>query len=235
MKIRGILIILLALVFVGNTEAQKNNKKLVITGTVMDGSSHPVANAIVMIDGQNTSSVTDENGKFKVKVNPKATKIGILTFTTGMMEQTIDGRSEINFQFSKSGANTQADQQASPGDESVNTGYAHVKEKDVLTNISKADGTGKKYYKYKDIYDMIQRTSSGVKVNGDNIVIQNTQDFFGTVAALLVVDGIPVQTLSNISPSSVESIEILKGTAAAIYGSRGYGGAVVVKTKKSND
>jgi TonB-dependent SusC/RagA subfamily outer membrane receptor len=233
MKIKCILLVLFALAITCNAEAQKNNKKLVITGTVMDGLSQPVANAIVMIDGKNTNSVTDANGKYKVKVSQKASKIGILTFTAGLMEQSIDGRSEVNFQFSKSGANTQVDQAASPGEESVNTGYVHVKEKDVLTNISRVDGTGKNYNKYKDIYDMIQRTSAGVRVNGDNIVIQDSKDLFGSVSALLIVDGIPTQTIANIPPSSVESIEILKGTAAAIYGSRGYGGAVVIKTKKA--
>jgi outer membrane receptor protein involved in Fe transport len=82
---------------------------------------------------------------------------------------------------------------------------------------------------------MIARQSAGVKVNGDRIVIQNSKDFFGEIPALLVVDGVPVQTIESISPASVESIEILMGTSAAIYGSRGYGGAVVIKTKKKVD
>jgi len=188
-----------------------------------------------MIDGENTSSVTNSEGKFRIRVSPSATRIGIFTFTSGIVDQAIEGRTEINFQFSKSGTNKVEAEAASPGDESINTGYAHVKAKDVLTNISKTDGSGTKYYKYKDIYDMIQRTSAGVRVNGDNIVIQDAKDFFGSVAALIVVDGVPVTTIANIPPSMVESIEILKGTAAAIYGSRGFGGAVVIKTKKTLD
>jgi TonB-dependent SusC/RagA subfamily outer membrane receptor len=40
-----------------------------------------------------------------------------------------------------------------------------------------------------------------------------------------------MNSLPNIHPSSVESIEVLKGTAAAIYGTRGYGGVIVIKTK----
>jgi TonB-dependent SusC/RagA subfamily outer membrane receptor len=44
-----------------------------------------------------------------------------------------------------------------------------------------------------------------------------------------------MDALPNISPITVKSIEVLKGTAAAIYGSRGYGGAIIIKTKSGND
>jgi TonB-dependent SusC/RagA subfamily outer membrane receptor len=51
---------------------------------------------------------------------------------------------------------------------------------------------------------------------------------------LLVVDGVYVDNFDGISPSSVESIVVLKGSSAAIYGARGYGGAIVLKTKIQN-
>jgi TonB-dependent starch-binding outer membrane protein SusC len=232
-KMRGkvLFLILFSVVLLSNTVAQKSGKKITISGTVLDVSKNPVVNAIVMIDGKNTSAVTDPEGKYKIKVPGTATKIGILTFTNGMIEESISGRTEINFNFSKSEASQQPVQNAAPGEEGINTGYAHVKKKNLTTDITKVDGSGKKYQKYSSIYDMIQREVSGIKVNGDNMVIQDSRDLFGTVPALLVVDGVPVQTVGNISPSSVESIEVLKGTSAAIYGSRGYGGAVVIKTK----
>ena len=113
----------------------------------------------------------------------------------------------------------------------VNTGYGYVKQKNVTTEASKIDGTNKKYASYSSVYEMIQREVSGVRISGTDIIINESKDFFGNIPALLVVDGTYVTDFSNISPSSVESIEVLKGTAAAIYGSRGYGGAVVIKTK----
>lgn len=235
MKIRTIFLIIISLVLATGASAQKGNKKIVITGMVTDASKRPVTNAIIMIDGQNTSAVTDSEGKYRVKVGPTATRLGILTFTNGIIEEAINGRTIINFSFSTSGNDAEASQEVSPGDESINTGYSHVKKKNVTTQVSKVDGTGKKYYKYSNIYDMISRQSAGVKVNGDRIIIQDSKDFFGSIPALLVVDGVPVQSIESISPSSVESIEILKGTSAAIYGSRGFGGAVVIKTKKTMD
>ena len=232
MKIRTVILILFALVLASGASAQKKTK-IVITGTVTNASGIPLTNAIIMIDGQNTSSVTDDNGKYRVKVNQNAEKIGVMTFTNGFIEQPINGRTEINFNFSKPGLQ-QADQKgnAAPGEEGVNTGYSHLKAKDVTSNINKVDGTGKKYYKYTDIYDMITRENAGVRVVGGQILIQDSKDLQGSVYALLVVDGVAVESIESILPSSVESIEILKGSSAAMYGTRGYGGVVLIKTKK---
>jgi TonB-dependent SusC/RagA subfamily outer membrane receptor len=72
---------------------------------------------------------------------------------------------------------------------------------------------------------------SGVQILNGQVVIQGSKDFFGSVPALIVVDGVPMDGIPDISPTVVKSIEVLKGTAAAIYGSRGYGGAILIKTK----
>jgi TonB-dependent SusC/RagA subfamily outer membrane receptor len=42
-----------------------------------------------------------------------------------------------------------------------------------------------------------------------------------------------MEDMPDVSPSLVESIEVLKGTSAAIYGSRGYGGVILITTKKA--
>jgi len=111
-----------------------------------------------------------------------------------------------------------------------------VKEKNLTSTVDKIDGTDKKYASYSSIRDMIERKVSGVKINGSGeVTIQDSKDLFGSVFALIVVDGVPMDALPDISPIAVKSIEVLKGSAAAIYGSRGYGGVIVIKTKLQND
>jgi outer membrane receptor protein involved in Fe transport len=78
---------------------------------------------------------------------------------------------------------------------------------------------------------MITRETSGVKYTQSGYVIQDSKNFFGSVPALLIVDGVPVNDFDGIIPSSVESITVLKGSSAGIYGTRAYGGAIVLKTK----
>jgi TonB-dependent SusC/RagA subfamily outer membrane receptor len=235
MKIRLIFIILLSALCFNGINAQKSGKKITITGTVLDASRRPVANAIIMIDDKKTNSVTDPKGNYRIKVSSTASKIGIFTFGQGTAEEAIDGRNRIDFNFGSTAAQKPADQNIAPGDQGVSTGYGLVKKKNLTTDVNKIDGTNKKYASYSSITDMIQREVSGCRISGGSVIIQESKDLFGSVPALIVVDGIYMDGLPDIPPTSVKSIEVLKGTSAAIYGSRGYGGAIVIKTKLQNE
>ena len=214
--------------------AQKSNKKITITGTILDADSVPIPNSIIMIDGEKTNSVTNSNGEYKIKVKPTAQRIGIFTFGSGFREEAINGRTNITIRLSK--VTTQKpDEVNAEGEQGVGVGYANVKKKNVTTQVSSIDGTNKKYASYRTIGEMIQREVPGVKVSGSTVVIQGAKDFFGSVPALIVVDGVYMNSLPEISPIQVKSVEVLKGASAAIYGSRGYGGVIVIKTKIQND
>ncbi len=235
MKTRIFFLILLYILSISSISAQKSNTKITITGTVMDALQNPVLNAIVMIDGQKTSSMTDSKGQYKIRVNRNAKMIGIISFGNGLIEEPINGRTEINFKYSKSISVQQLDQTMPQGEEKVNTGYNYQKKKDGTSPAGHIDGTNKKYASYSSVSEMILREVSGVKLTGSGYVILDSQDLFGAVPALLLVNGVPVDSFEGISPSSVESIDVLKGSSAAIYGSRGYGGVILLKTKVKND
>lgn len=72
LKIKIFLLITLSVLCFYNISAQKDNKKFTITGTVTDASGNPVLNGIVMIDGENTSSLTDSKGTYRIKVRKDA-------------------------------------------------------------------------------------------------------------------------------------------------------------------
>jgi TonB-dependent starch-binding outer membrane protein SusC len=235
MKIKSIIFILLAILSINCITAQKSNKKITITGTVVNADKQPIVNAIVMIDNQKTNSVTDADGKYKVKVKPEASTISIFTFGNGTFEDSIKGRTQIDFAFSSKRQQDATDETVTAGEQGVNTGYGLVKQKNLTTPVNKIDGTDKKYDSYHSLSDMITRQNSGVKISGGTVIIQDSKDLFGSVPALIVVDGVYMDALPDIPPTSVKSIEVLKGSAAAIYGSRGYGGAVIIKTKIQND
>ena len=232
MKVRLILLILLSVLCITGVNAQKkNNKKITLSGIVMNSSSEPIVNAIIMIDDQKTNSVTDAKGYYKVKVKPTATKIGIFTFGHGTKEEAINGRTQINFNFGITATQQVQDQDLPASEQGVSNGYGSVKKKNLTTDVNKIDGTNKKYATYRSLADMIQREVSGVRISGSSVIIQDSKNLYGSIPALIVVDGVPMNELPDIPPIYVKSIEVLKGTAAAIYGSRGFGGAVVIKTK----
>lgn len=229
MKIKIIFFLLLSVLYT-SLSAQKV-KNITIEGTVLNASKEPISNAIIMIDDKKTNSVTDAEGNYKIKVKPEAAKISIFTFSNGTFEDSIKGRSRIDFTFGTSKAQQANEENIAPGEEGVNTGYGLVKKKNLTTDVSKIDGSNKKYRNYASVKDMILREVSGVKLSNGEIVIQGSQDIWGAIPALIVLDGVPMEGIPDIPPISVLSIEVLKGTSAAIYGSRGYGGAIIIKTK----
>jgi TonB-dependent SusC/RagA subfamily outer membrane receptor len=218
--------------------AQKSNKKITITGSVIDADGSPVVNAMILVDGQKTNSVTDAKGTFRIKADPGALRIGIITFGKGMIEEDIAGRTVIDISFESKTAR-KPDPASPPSEEkvasaedrtTVDMGYSKVKKKNLTQTVSKVDGTNSKR-SYTSIYQMLQGIS-GVEVRGTSVNIHDSKNMTGYVAPLFVVDGVPVSDISSISPSTVESIEVLKGTAAAMYGSRGFGGVILIKLKK---
>jgi TonB-dependent SusC/RagA subfamily outer membrane receptor len=229
---KNLLILFVAVLSINSASGQRSGKKILITGTVMDVYNGPITNAILMVDNQKTNIVTDSRGKYQLKVNKAASKIGVFTFGNGLIEQDIKGRNLIDFNFSSIGQKT--DQYSNEGDQGVNTGYGTVKKKYLTTDVNKIDGTDKKYSTYSSIYEMIKREVSGVQVNGSDVVIQDSQNMFGYVHPLIVVDGVYMDQIPDLPPVSVKSIQVLKGASATIYGSRGMGGAIVINTKLSN-
>jgi len=230
MKTRIFIFILAISSFYGIATPQKSSK-VTISGVVRDIDGKPVVNAIIMIDGINTSSKTDTEGKYRVKTKADALKIGVFTFGLGMHEEDIKGRTRIDFRFGSMSTRQNLSDDIPAGDEATNVGYATVRKKDVTTQVSKIDATEKRYASYKSVAELIEREVSGVRISGSGFVIQDSKNLQGSIPALLILDGTYVDSFSGISPSMVKSVEVLKGTSGAMYGSRGYGGVIIVTTK----
>ena len=75
---------------------------------------------------------------------------------------------------------------------------------------------------------MIRGKVPGVSVVGNSIVIRGVNSVNASSDPLLIVDGVTVSSIDNISPSMVKSISVLKGPDAAIYGSRGANGVLLI-------
>jgi len=67
-------------------------EKITISGFVVDVTATPVADAIILIDGEKTGKITDSKGFYKIKVRPENKKIGVCTSSGGIIEEVINGR-----------------------------------------------------------------------------------------------------------------------------------------------
>jgi TonB-dependent SusC/RagA subfamily outer membrane receptor len=224
---RGIIFLMILIVpFSCNLYAQKHGKKYYITGQVVDLNDKPVSGAIVLVDNQNTQIVTDNEGMYKVRVKPDATKIAVFKPANGQQDEEINGRTVINFRLKFGTSLHPSEGQDKPENEKVNIGYGYADKKDVSTTVSKIDVQNNKNAAYQTIYEMLQRDPS-VQVNGNKIVIRGVNSVNST-DPLFVVDGMVVSSIDDISPSMVKSIVILKGSEASIYGSRGANGVIMI-------
>ena len=233
MRTKIIFLIIMAMVSLNIASGQKSGKKMKISGHVVDGTLTPVPNTIVMIDGEKTNVLTDQKGIFRIKVKPGNTRIGIFTMTNGILEEPLDGRKTINFKFE--GTVPLQVMETDPLDEAVDIGYGSVKKRSMTGTVNKIDGTNPKYASYRNIYDMIRGEVAGVQVMGNSIRIQGVGSLTLSTEPLYVVDGNVVNSISDIQPYNVKSIEILKGSSASIYGSRGANGVILIKLIGSGD
>jgi len=214
--------------------AQKSGKKITVSGYVMDGTYAPIANAIIIVDGEKTAYLTDDKGFYKARISQGSISIGVLAPASGKMEEPINGRERIDFRYEGS-VPTQVAGKADPGDEAVDMGLKTAKKKTLTSPVDVIDGTKSKYASYNNIYDMIKNEVPGVMVSGSSIRIRTATSINASNEPLFVVDGVPVTTIDNIAPQMVKSIQVLKGSSAAIYGMRGSNGVIVINLLKGSD
>jgi TonB-dependent SusC/RagA subfamily outer membrane receptor len=213
---------------------QKTNRKITITGKVMDVKQKPVEGAVIFIDKVKTNSVTDQHGYYKVKVSPDAKEILVFTLFNGASEEEIKGRTSIDFILTgKRSEPINKDKTAD--NEVVNIGYGTSQKRDVTTSVGVIDGQDPKFASYQSIYDMIRGQVPGVEVVGESIKIRGSSSLNISTEPLFVVDGVIVNSIDDISPQTVKSIEVLKGPAASVYGTRGANGVILITRLSGKD
>jgi TonB-dependent starch-binding outer membrane protein SusC len=209
--------------------AQKSGKKYYITGQVLDINNKPVSGAMVLIDNKSSGVITDNNGMYKVKIKADAAIISILNLSSGLMNEVINGRIVINFKLNNVIPQEETVKQENPDDEVVDIGYGYARKKDLATTVDNLNGQNTKYASYQNVYEMIQGEIPGVQVVDKKIKIRGEGTINASTDPLVLVDGIEINnTLDVINPRLVKSITILKGSAAAIYGSRGANGVIMI-------
>jgi TonB-dependent SusC/RagA subfamily outer membrane receptor len=113
-------------------------------------------------------------------------------------------------------------------------GYGYVTPKNNLYAMSSQNDNNFDFSTYRSIYDILIANFPGLQIINNAIIIRGTQAFGRNPTALMIVDGREVTRgyFSNIAPSDIAQINVLKDASAAVYGSRGANGVVIVVTKR---
>lgn len=235
MKKRILFSFIFVFVTISFSVGQNSSEKIVITGVVVDVFMKPVPGAIIMIDGKKTNKSTDKNGNYKLKVYSTSSRIGIFTSPPLNIEEPIAGRTTINFTLDSLVAKEIAIQGDLYGEEEVNIGYGTEKRKNLTTSVSKVDAKQQRYASYNSIFDLLKGEVPGVVIDGNRVLIRENTSMMSSNEPLFVVDGTPVNSIDGLLPQMVHSVEVLKGSAASIYGSRGSNGVIIITLKNGKN
>ena len=211
------------------------NTKRTLTGIVADSNGEPVIGAAVMLEGSNVATTTDALGQWTLTVPQDAKALNIVSL--GYEDTVLPlGRATDYYTVIK--------ENISVLDESVVVGYG-VQKKSVLTAaISSVKSDQLSTVAPTRVDNVLRGMVSGVTITASSgqpgAATQVRVRGVGTINdsnPLYIVDGMPVTGgIEYINPSDVESIEVLKDAAsAAIYGSRGANGVILVTTKKGSE
>ncbi len=223
--------LLLLFLVLGFIQAYSQSK--IINGRVLDATTNlPLAGASISVQGTRQGGVTDSSGWFTIRLD--ATQVNLLVTMTNYRSQTIaaKGNGPILALLVP---------EVKELDQVVVIGYGTQKKKDIngaVTTVSAADIGGRRTVQ---ISEALQGAAPGVSVTRgsaapgatSNILIRGITTL-GNNTPLIIVDGIPVSNIDNVNPNDVESLSVLKDAAtAAIYGSRGAAGVILITTKRA--
>lgn len=201
-----------------------------VTGTVFDQNAEPLPGVAVIVKGTSKASLTDSKGKYSISAKKGET----LVFSClGMRDE------EITVTGDSHNVKMLVDSYAL--DDAVVIGYGSVRKSDLTGAVASVRADDLKNTKIGMVSSGLQGMAAGVQVTqgnmkpgaGAGIIIRG----IGSVNAggvLCIIDGVPGD-LNGIAPQDIASIEILKdASSAAIYGSRGSGGVILITTKRGD-
>lgn len=226
-----VLLLMILAVFSLSVSAQT----ITATGNVKDATGDPIIGASIVEKG-NTSNgtITNLDGDFSLKVPANAT---LIVSYIGMKTQeiAIKGKNKIDVTLSD---DTKA------LDEVVVIGYGTAKRKDITGSVATVSSEVLSAVPVASATEALQGKMAGVQITTTEgspdaemkIRVRGGGSITGDNTPLFIVDGFPVESISDIPASDIEDMTVLKdASSTAIYGSRGANGVILVTTKSGKE
>lgn len=216
---------------------QPSNADVVITGTVTGQDGGPLPGAVVKLKGTSVATATDANGAYKLNLKSLS---GTLIFSCiGYLSKEVPVGTSQKYDIVLIADNKSLN-------EVIVIGYGSQQKLTVSNSISSVSAAQIEKQVTGNVLNAMQGQMPGVEVRqgsgrpGENptIRIRGTGSVNASNAPLYVIDGLPLEDASDINslnPNDVATIDVLKDAAsAAIYGSRGGNGVIIITTKKGS-
>lgn len=205
-----------------------------ISGTVTDNLGDAVIGASISVKGTKLGAVTDIDGNFALSV-PQDGNVLVVSYI-GMRTQEVPITGSV--------VNVVLEEDVAMLEEVVVIGYGTVKRKDLTGSVSSVSADALVSAPVSSVVEAMTGKMAGVQITTTEgspdaemkIRVRGGGSITGDNTPLFIVDGFPVESISDIPASDIESIDVLKdGSSTAIYGSRGANGVVIVTTKSGKE
>ena len=223
------LMVCAALMFAMGIQAQT----LTVTGHIVDEAGEDLIGASVAVKGTSNGSVTDFDGRFTIENAPSNGTLVISYIGFETQEVAINGQNHLEITLNE---------ERSQLNEVVVVGYGSLAKKEISSSVVQIDKKQFNQGAASDPLALVAGKVAGLNVSTAAAANPNSMTEFqvrgaGSLTAsngpLIVIDGIAGGDLRNIATQDVESITVLKDAgSAAIYGTRGANGVILVTTKK---
>ena len=219
-------------VFSANVAAQSYEVKGVI-----EDSLGPVIGATVLEQGTSNGTITDIDGAYTLKVSS----------ADATVEISCIGYTTQSFKASAVPAKVMLSEDSVLLEDVVVIGYGSQKKKEVTSSVASVKAEDFNAGVKTNPMGLLQGKVAGLNISrqtsdptstGFSVQIRgfSTLDKGAGTSPLYIVDGVPVSNIDNIAPDEIASMDVLKdGSAAAIYGTRGTNGVIIITTKRGEN
>ncbi len=206
-----------------------------VTGVITDSKSgEALAGVSVQVKGTTIGSTTDAEGRFKIDV-PDTRSVLVFSFTGYAPQEVVVGdQTSVTISLESLSSNL---------NEVVVVGYGKQKKGDVTSAVASVKQEAFTKGFARDAGQLIQGKVAGLAVtspSGDpnattQISLRGNTTLMSSTQPLVLIDGIP-GSINTVAPEDIEAIDVLKdGSAAAIYGTRGTNGVILITTRKKGN
>ena len=222
-------LLLALLIIVGNISAQT------VKVNVTDATGETVIGATVMEKGTSNGAITDFDGNATVKLSGKNNHL-VISYV-GMKTKTIDVKGKKEIKVVMEDDNTTLN-------DVVVIGYGTVKKKDLTGSVSSISEKQIANIPVSNVSEAMTGKMAGVNITTTEgspdadvkIRVRGGGSLSQDNSPLYIVDGFPVSSISDIAPSEIQSIDVLKdASSTAIYGARGANGVIIITTKEGKE
>ncbi len=232
--VRPMMVALLSLFFVFSVQAQTK----AVAGKIVDAKDGSAISGItvtaVTASGKKVAAVTSNDGTYKVASAEVITRLVVSGVGFEQQDLAVGKNTTLNVSLTSS--------VASLGDVVV-VGYGTQKKKEITSAITRISAEEFNKGNINNVAQLLQGKVAGLSIarpggnpnEGFSIRLRGLSTIGANTSPLVVVDGVVGADLNSIDPADIKSVDVLKdGSAAAIYGTRGSAGVIIVTTKNGS-